>query len=103
MNETENIKDPALQRDDESEPSGKEMAKAMESTIDSLNRSLAKMEEILERLEAGDSDWNQSVRLLAEANEMAISSSRKLEEAVQDAAYGTLSEETAGDGGRDGA
>ena len=66
-----------------------ELTSALSSTLDSLNRSIERMETIVRRLEAGDSDWEESVRLLAEANELAMESSQKLDRVVQDVVYGS--------------
>jgi len=66
-----------------------ELTSALSSTLDSLNQSIERMETIVRRLEAGDSDWEESVRLLAEANELAMESSQKLDRVVQDVVYGS--------------
>ena len=66
-----------------------ELTSALSSTLDSLNRSIERMETIVRRLEEGDSDWEESVRLLAEANELAMESSQKLDRVVQDVVYGS--------------
>ncbi len=66
-----------------------ELTSALSSTLDSLNQSIERMETIVRRLEAGDSDWEESVRLLAEANDLAMESSQKLDRVVQDVVYGS--------------
>ena len=71
-----------------------ELSRALEATLSGLNESIDRMESIVRQLEAGEADWEESVRLLAEANELAINSSQQLEQAVQDVVYG--SEEDAG-------
>ena len=60
---------------------------ALEATLSSLNQSIERMEGIVHRLEAGDSDWEESLSLLSEANELAMESSQRLEQAVQDVIY----------------
>lgn len=62
---------------------------ALESTLEDLSRSIDRMEKIISRLETGESDWEESVRLISEANELAISSSQKLDRVVQDVVYGS--------------
>ncbi len=66
-----------------------ELTSALSSTLDSLNQAIERMETIVRRLEAGDSDWEESVRLLAEANDLAMESSQKLDRVVQDVVYGS--------------
>ncbi|MBE0428359.1 MAG: exodeoxyribonuclease VII small subunit [Thermoleophilia bacterium] len=61
----------------------------LKSTLEDLNQSIGHMEAIVSRLEAGDTDWKESVRLISEANELAIACSRKLDRAVQDVVYGS--------------
>jgi len=70
-----------------------ELAGALASTLSSLNESIQRMEDIVRRLEAGDSDWEESVRLLSEANELAMESSQKLDRVVQNVVYGAGEEE----------
>jgi ABC-type transporter Mla subunit MlaD len=65
-----------------------ELTAALEATLDGLNGTIEKMEEILRRLAAGKEDWEENVRLLGEANAMAVASSRQLDEVVQDVVYG---------------
>lgn len=67
---------------------GEELTAALETTLEGLNRSIAKMEEIVRSIEEGDPDWEESIKLLSEANELAESSSRKLDQVVQDVVYG---------------
>lgn len=69
-----------------------ELTAALENTLDGLNRSIAKMEEIVRTIEAGEPDWEESIKLLSEANELAESSSRKLDQVVQDVVYGESAE-----------
>ena len=66
-----------------------ELTRALEATLGGLNESIDRMESIVRQLETGEADWEESVRLLAEANELAISSSQQLEQAVQDVVYGS--------------
>ncbi len=73
-----------------------ELTGALSATLEILNRSIELMETIVQRLEAGDADWEESVRLLSEANELAMDSSQKLDRVVQDVVYGT-SEDDAGE------
>ncbi|MHB1361111.1 MAG: exodeoxyribonuclease VII small subunit [Thermoleophilia bacterium] len=70
-----------------------ELTGALESTLESLNQSIEYMETIVRKLEAGDSDWEESVRMLAEANELAMESSQKLDRVVQDVVYGSAEDE----------
>ena len=70
-----------------------ELTSALTSTLDSLNQSIERMETIVRRLEAGESDWEESVRLLSEANELAMESSQKLDRVVQDVVYGSPEDE----------
>jgi exodeoxyribonuclease VII small subunit len=65
-----------------------ELTEALEDTLSSLSQSIDRMETIVRQLEAGDSDWEEAVRLLTEANELAMNSSQRLEQAVQDVVYG---------------
>lgn len=73
------------------------LTRALESTLDSLSQSIERMEDLVRRLGSGDSDWEESVRLLAEANELAMSSSQQLDRAVQDVMYGAGDEEASGE------
>jgi exodeoxyribonuclease VII small subunit len=66
-----------------------ELTSALEATLDSLNQSIERMETIVHKLEAGQVDWDESVRLLSEANELAMESSQKLDRVVQDVVYGS--------------
>ena len=65
-----------------------QLTAALEATLGGLNNTIEKMEEIVRRLEAGDPDWEENIKLLGEANEMAVSSSRQLDQVVQDVVYG---------------
>ena len=65
-----------------------ELTSALEETLDNLTRSIDRMEQIIRQLESGDADWEQSVKLLSEANELAVASSQRLEQAVQETVYG---------------
>ncbi|MFA5808834.1 MAG: DUF948 domain-containing protein [Thermoleophilia bacterium] len=76
----------------------KNLTRALESTLDSLSQSIERMEDLVRRLGSGDSDWEESVRLLAEANELALSSSQQLDRAVQDVMYGAGDEAAPGEG-----
>ncbi|MFA5800990.1 MAG: DUF948 domain-containing protein [Thermoleophilia bacterium] len=73
------------------------LTRALESTLDSLSQSIERMEDLVRRLGSGESDWEESVRLLAEANELAMSSSQQLDRAVQDVMYGAGNEEASGE------
>ena len=66
-----------------------ELTRALEATLSGLTQSIDRMETIVRQLEAGKTDWEESVRLLTEANELALSSSQQLEQAVQDVVYGS--------------
>lgn len=70
-----------------------ELTSALVSTLESLNQSIERMETIVRKLEAGESDWEESVRLLSEANELAMESSQKLDRVVQDVVYGSPEDE----------
>lgn len=70
-----------------------ELTSALASTLESLNQSIERMETIVRKLEAGESDWEDSVRLLSEANELAMESSQKLDRVVQDVVYGSPEDE----------
>ena len=70
-----------------------ELTAALEDTLSSLTQSIDRMEAIVRQLEEGGSDWEESVRLLTEANELATKSSQRLEQAVQDVVYGAEDEE----------
>ncbi|MFA6001863.1 MAG: DUF948 domain-containing protein [Thermoleophilia bacterium] len=74
------------------------LTRALESTLESLSQSIERMEDLVRRLGSGDSDWEESVRLLAEANELAMSSSQQLDRAVQDVMYGAGDETAVDDG-----
>lgn len=74
-------------------PKAGELTSALASTLDSLNQSIERMETIVRKLEAGESDWEDSVRLLSEANELAMESSQKLDRVVQDVVYGSPDDE----------
>lgn len=63
------------------------LSRALENTLDNLNVSIERMEEIVRRFEAGDEELDDSIRLLAEANELAVSSSKELDQAVQKVLY----------------
>jgi len=65
------------------------LTSALAATLESLNQSIERMEAIVRNLQAGESDWEESVRLLSEANELAMESSQKLDRVVQDVVYGS--------------
>lgn len=65
------------------------LTSALSSTLDSLNQSIERMEAIVRNLQSGESDWEESVRLLSEANDLAMESSQKLDRVVQDVVYGS--------------
>lgn len=64
------------------------LTEVLESTLTVLNEAIDRLESIVTSMEAGEADWEQSVRLLAEANELAVSSSQRLDRVVQDVVYG---------------
>lgn len=77
--------------------SGEEqLSRALENTLANLNTSIARMEEIVARFESGDSDLDESIRMLSEANELAVASSKELDQAVQKVVYQS-GEESGGD------
>lgn len=63
--------------------------RALQATLEDLNRSIERMEAIMAQLETGGTDWQESARLISEANELAMSSSQNLDRLVQDVAYGS--------------
>jgi len=69
------------------------LTSALSSTLDSLNQSIERMEAIVRNLQEDDSDWEESVRLLSEANELAMESSQKLDRVVQDVVYGSTEDD----------
>lgn len=69
------------------------LTSALSSTLDSLNQSIERMESIVRNLQSGEPDWEESVRLLTEANELAMESSQKLDRVVQDVVYGSSGDE----------
>lgn len=72
------------------------LTEALESTLDNLNESIRRMEEIARKLEDGEADLDESIRLLSEANELASTSSRVLDKAFHEVVYGSGDED--GDG-----
>jgi len=64
------------------------LSEVLESTLRVLNEAIDRLESIVTSMEAGEADWDESVRLLAEANELAVSSSQRLDRMVQDVVYG---------------
>ena len=74
--------------DEAKNPEGQELSRALEDTLDDLTASIQRMETIIKSLETGREDWEESVRLLSEANDLAMSSSQKLDRVVQDVVYG---------------
>jgi exonuclease VII small subunit len=83
MNENESATASEEQKADD------ELTQALEATLSNLTKSIERMENIVQQLERGETGWEQSIRLLTEANELALSSSQQLEKAVQDAIYGS--------------
>ncbi len=65
-----------------------DLSHVLADTLSRLGESIEKMEQIVRQLEAGETDWDESIQLLGEANELALSSSKRLEQAVQDVIYG---------------
>ncbi len=66
-----------------------ELNDALAETLSNLNETIERMEKIVKQLEAGETDWGESIRLLGEANDLALSSSKRLEQAVNDVIYGS--------------
>ncbi len=79
---------PEILESPESQETGDDLTGALAATLQSLNQSIGLMEQIVQKLEAGDSDWEESVQMLAEANDLAMESSQKLDRVVQDVVYG---------------
>ncbi len=86
-----------MNNENDRQGAGEELTEALEETLAGLNRSIERMEEIVRRLEAGDPDWQENIELLAEANELASASNRKLDQVVQDVVYGGDEEEAEGE------
>lgn len=86
----ETVADPEA---DSSSGTGSSLTGALASTLESLNQSIERMEAIVKNLQEGDSDWEESVRLLSEANDLAMESSQKLDRVVQDVVYGASAED----------
>ncbi|RJQ45525.1 MAG: exodeoxyribonuclease VII small subunit [Gaiellales bacterium] len=63
------------------------LGRALENTLANLNLSIERMEEIVRRFEAGEADLDESISLLSEANELAVASSKELDQAVQKVVY----------------
>lgn len=63
------------------------LSRALENTLANLNASIERMEEIVRKFEAGDADLDESISLLSEANDLAVSSSKELDQAVQKVVY----------------
>lgn len=74
------------------------LSQALENTLEGLNQSIERMEQIVRKFEAGETDLDESISLLAEANELAVASSKELDRAVQKVVYETDDS----DGDRDG-
>lgn len=75
---------------------------ALQSALADLNRSVERLEVIMAELESGGADSEESMCLLSEANELAVSSSQNLDRLIQDAAYGSGGSASSGEeeGGR---
>ena len=89
----ENEMKPEAPVSSESPAESSSLTSALSSTLDSLNQSIERMEAIVRNLQSGDTDWEESVRLLTEANELAMESSQKLDRVVQDVVYGSSGDE----------
>lgn len=70
-----------------------ELKEALESTLEGLNQSIVRMETIVQKLADGEADWEETLRLMSEANDLAIESSQKLDRVVQNVVYGSGEEE----------
>ena len=78
------------------------LGQALENTLANLNQSIERMEEIVRKFEAGESDLDESISLLSEANELAVASSKELDQAVQKVVYDSDEEQPSDDDvGRD--
>ncbi|MHB1389829.1 MAG: exodeoxyribonuclease VII small subunit [Thermoleophilia bacterium] len=77
------------------------LTSALEATLQNLNESIQRMETIIGQLETGDADWDRSVELISEANELAMSSSQELDRVVQDVVYGAGDRSDQQDDGED--
>lgn len=82
---------------------GREMlSSALENTLNNLNVSIERMEEIVRKFEDGEADLDESISLLSEANELAVASSKELDQAVQKVVYEADESDSAdGDAGPD--
>lgn len=67
----------------------KNLSGALDAALQDLNRTIEHMEAAVARLKAGDDDWQESIRLIGEANELAIASSQTLDRLIQDVTYGS--------------
>jgi exodeoxyribonuclease VII small subunit len=83
MTETDNNEPQQAPADDSEEALGK----ALENTLANLTESIERMEEIVNKFESGDAELDDSIRLLSEANDLAVSSSKELDQAVQKVVY----------------
>ena len=63
---------------------------SLQATLDDLNRSIERMQALVGQLETGGADWDESVRLISEASQLAISSAQELDRVVQDVVYGSV-------------
>lgn len=70
----------------------KALSDVLESTLTVLSEAIDRLESIVTSMEAGEADWEESVRLLSEANELAVLSSQKLDRVVQEVVYGATGE-----------
>lgn len=77
-------------------PDAEALSDVLESTLTVLSEAIDRLESIVTSMEAGEADWEESVRLLSEANELAVSSSQKLDRVVQDVIYGASGEDKQG-------
>lgn len=63
------------------------LSRALAGTLENLNVSIERMEAIVRKFENGEADLDESISLLSEANELAVSSSKELDRAVQKVVY----------------
>lgn len=63
------------------------LSSALENTLNNLNTSIERMESIVRKFEDGEVDLDESISMLSEANELAVASSKELDQAVQKVVY----------------
>ncbi|MHB0914280.1 MAG: exodeoxyribonuclease VII small subunit [Thermoleophilia bacterium] len=80
----------------EADSSRELLSSALENTLNNLNTSIERMESIVRKFENGEADLDESISLLSEANELAVASSKELDQAVQKVVYDADDSDSAG-------